>query len=199
MNSFKSDSAVYQRKNKYETDTRFFKNNLQSAVNPENIKKEKEFIVEHRDFPTLAVKQDGTLISKSTQAISFVDMMKESMNAENNPSVLEEIVDPGWVSISRNKETSQIVWKWGDKTEYIKQLEKKEQLNNNLSYCMHKTINKMHEDYIKYEELYDEIYGDGAYSHTYRYGGQYDSATDDENGNDETHADHSIDYDDDYY
>uniref|UniRef100_A0A6C0E5R4 Uncharacterized protein n=1 Tax=viral metagenome TaxID=1070528 RepID=A0A6C0E5R4_9ZZZZ len=199
MNTFKFDNAEYKKKNKYETDTRFFKNNLQSAVNPENIKKEKDFTVEQKDFPRLAVNQGESSMPTSTPTVSFVDMMKESINAENNPSVLKETVNPGWVSISRNKETSQIEWKWGDKTEYMKQLEKKEQLNNNLSYCMHKTIHKMHEDYIKYEELYDEIYGDGAYSHTYRYSVQYDSVTDDESGNDETPGDYSVEYDDDYY
>ena len=199
MNPFKADNSGYQINNRREADNRFFKN-TKPMIHPEKETK-KEFIEQQNDFPTLEFHNEmsGSSCSTLKPAISFVDMMKECMNAENNPSILEEIVDPGWVSIKQNNETSQIEWKWGAKTKYMKQLDRKEQLKDNLSYCMHKTVIKLHHQYIRYEELYDEIYGEGSYDHLYRYGTSYDSATDDETDNDEKPYDSHIDNEDDYY
>ena len=200
MNPFKSDNSGYQRNNKYESDSRFFKNKKQS-VESKPTKKEKEFTVEQNEFPILAVQtepSDSLTTSMLKSSMSFVDMMKESMNADNNTSILEEVVDPGWVSIKRNKETSQIEWKWGSKTEYGQRLDRKEQLQDDLNYSMHKAISKIHGQQIRYEELYDEIYGEGAYNHIYRYGTQDDSTTDDETDNDDHPYDYHVD-EDDYY
>lgn len=199
MNPFKSDHSGYQRNNRDDSDNRFFKNKKQT-VESKPTKKEKEFTVEQNDFPTLQTEQtNSSTLSTLKQSISFVDMMKESMNPENGAAVLEELVDPGWVSIKRNKGTSQIEWKWGAKTEYAKRLDRTEQLQDDLNYSMRKAITKLHYQHMRYEDLYDDIYGEGAYDHIYRYGTQDDnSATDDETDNDEKSYEYPLD-DDDYY
>lgn len=197
MNPFKSDHSGYQRNNRNDSDNRFFKNKPKQPVHFEPIKK--DFTVKQNDFPTLQNESTNSSSSSTLkQTISFVDMMKESMNPENHATVLEEPVGPGWVSIKRNKETSQIDWKWGPKTEYGKRMDRNDQLQDDLNYSMRKAIAKLHYQHVRYEELYNDIYGEGAYDHIYRYGTQDDSTTDDETDNDEKTYEHYLD-EDDYY
>jgi hypothetical protein len=51
---------------------------------------------------------------------------------------------------------------------------------------MYKAIGKIQDLHIRYEDLYDQTYGDGAYNYLYRYGIQYDSASDEESDIDDS-------------
>jgi len=173
MNAFKPNNSGYKKDQ--DPDNRFFKNKNQ-------IPEKKEFTVKENEFPDLTVHKAVT--STLNPSISFLDMMKESMNVED--TILEEPLDPGWVSIKRNKDTNKIEWKSGSKTESMKRIEYKESLNDNLNYSMHKAINTINDNNIWYEDVYDEIYGEGAYSILYRYDIQYSESDDeDKMSNDE--------------
>jgi hypothetical protein len=121
-------------------------------------------------------------IKQSKLNVNFKDIVNTRIEEE---IIIEtDIVNPGWVQISKSKTSNELIWKYGPSTEYTIKLKKQEELENDLNYCMNKAIETMKERWDKYEQEYDEINGEGAYDEKFRsspvYGPEYDTETDDE-------------------
>jgi len=121
-------------------------------------------------------------IKQSKLYVNFKDIVNTRIQEE---IIIEtDIVNPGWVKISKSKTSNELIWKYGPSTEYTIKVKKQEELENNINYCMNKAIETMKERWDKYEKEYDEINGEGAYAEKFRsspvYGPEYDTESDDE-------------------
>jgi len=132
------------------------------------------------------------LVSTNTESANITQQSKPYVNFKDivNTRIEEEfanennIINPGWVQMSKSKTSNEIIWKYGPPTEYTFKLKKQEKQQNNINYCMNKAIETMKVNWDKYEQEYDEIYGEGAYDEKYSlspvYGPEYDTESDDE-------------------
>jgi hypothetical protein len=137
-------------------------------------------------FPDLIpIKNEPSpAIQQSKQYINFKDIVNTKIQEE----IIDEtkIINRGWVRISKSKINNEIIWKYGPPTEFEIKLQKQEELENNINYCMNKAIETIQEQWNKYKEEYDELNGEDSYDEKYSlppvYGPEYENedAVDDE-------------------
>ena len=130
----------------------------------------------NENFPELISEKIDT-IQQSKTLINFKDVLNTQIKQE----IIDEkdIINPGWVQITKSKINNKIILKHGIPTEYGVQLKKQEELENDLNYNMNRGIEKMKYRWEKYKSDYDNMNGEGAYDEKYTlppvYGSEYDT------------------------
>jgi hypothetical protein len=160
--------------------------------NKSNIKANKQFNILDEEFPVLNFKKDNSIQDNNT---SYRDMaatkeLDNSVSFENN-------IEPGHIEISGGPD-NKIYLKCGPLTPYQIHINKinlkKELLSQDSNYCMNQSIIFMRNNWDKFRDDYDSVYGKGAYEQTFVYKSEFDS--DDENENDSSsEIDSEIDFD----
>lgn len=198
-NSFLQDNKkfTHKKENKYYQN---FKNDIKYDKNYNDNKN--DFNINVEDFPVLCNVDDKQI---------FISPQKTFTDAVNTINIIEDNnedkIKPGWVVISKNKETNKQEFIYGETTPYQVKLQERE---NNMTYiinCIHIELNRL---WNKNVQTYDSINGEGTYEETFYLPPVYDDFEDyneNEFDEDEFDIDNSdpdrdmsdIDYNSDYY
>ena len=162
--------------------------NRDSYDNPEksrfsNHPKSKQFNILDEDFPILNLKNDTHVHNNDTKYrdIAATKELSDSDDPQNN-------IEPGFIEISSLsiRQPAKISVKYGPLTSYQFNLNKlnlkRELLSQDSNYCMNQSIIFMRNNWDKYRNDYDSVYGDGAYENMFVY--KSDFEFDNENDND---------------
>jgi hypothetical protein len=139
-------------------------------------------------FPDLVPTKNETvnITQQPKSSLNFKDIVNTKIIPETLPEE-DEIINPGWVKISKSKTSNELIWKYGPSTEYEKKINKQEELENDINYCMNRSIETMKYRWAKYKEEYDELNGEGAYDEKFTlspvYGSEYDTEDEEEYDN----------------
>jgi len=150
------------------------------------------------DFPdlkmTVSLKQPDKNDDESQN--KWNNIVKKEVKIE----VLEEteqkrIVNPGWVSIAKNKNTGKTEVIYGPLTEAQKQYEYIRYLEqHDLKYNMFKAVERMTTRWEEYRAQFDERNGQGAYKEKYGFAPDYYYNYDDDDDGDDDGDDSDYDY-----
>jgi hypothetical protein len=193
INSFLQDNKSHDKYNKKQD--KYFK---KETINDTK----KDFNIENEDFPLLSEThvKETTIIPEKT----FTDVVNTINIIEDDNS---DKIKPGWIIISKNKETNTQEFHYGETTSYQLKLQERE---NDISYMMSCIESELNRLWNKNIAIYDSINGEGSYEERFYLPPVYDDFEDyfDENEVDEEDFDiysdadkymSDIDYNSDYY
>ena len=123
----------------------------------EKKRKEREEALSDSNFPELNVIK--VHVVKEKKGKSFSDKVKEEQKVEIIETPVEEYIQPGYVVISRDKNTNKIIYKYG------------EQMENSYEedYSPNKVFECLVELYEKRKENYIELWGEDEYEKQFRF------------------------------
>ena len=139
-------------------------------------------------------------IISNNRNTTHLDDTKNFIGAFNR-TIIEnksEIIEPGWIQISKNKETGAIEKKYGKKIEEQKNTSTDIALESDINNQMTNIINKMQYNWSRYIQQYDEINGEGEYDLRFHYEPDY-NILDEEDEEEEEYLDSYSDYEDEYF
>jgi hypothetical protein len=150
------------------------------------------------EFPTFSksivkTKEPTEVKLSYNKAITTAEKIKEERTKEAKEREAKEkkiVVKPGWVCFYKNRKTGKMVRIHGPKTEYEKQHERQEILNNNLNYQMSEAITRLTERWENEKEAFDEYHWPGAFEEKYGYEPTYDEDDEEYNSDDEDDSDY---------
>lgn len=203
INTFLQDNnkkkANYDKK-----EDKYYKNIRNDIKNDMKKDIKNEFSINIEDFPVLSetnVKEDLIMApeKKFTDVLNTINIIQDDNQDE---------IKPGWVVISKNKETNTQEFIYGEMTPYQSKIQERE---NDISYIMNSIDIELNRLWNKNIALYDSINGEGSYEERFYLPPVYDDFEDyfDENEIDEDDMDiynsdldrynSDIDYNSDYY
>jgi hypothetical protein len=124
-----------------------FKNDKENKIKEE----QKKLIMNDNNFPTLTNEKINEKISET---LNFIDKVKTVINCDEEVSMNEEYVPPGYLFMKRDKNTNKIIRKYGEMSIYK---EENEIINPN------KIIDKLVYLYEKRKEEYINLWGEEEY------------------------------------
>ena len=115
-------------------------------------------------FPDLSVNKVGSTVSNNNSK-KYADITA-TVNEEKKE--YKNHVLPGWTQYSKsNKKTIFFDVTYGEKTKSQIQQEKEEALLNNPIYIHNKIMSTLANNWNKYKQQYDNLYGEGSYDLMY--------------------------------
>jgi hypothetical protein len=191
-NSFKQNKDNFNKNNTNRDSYSNQEKSRFSDYSKSNIKATKQFNILDEEFPVLNFKKDNSIEDNNTsyRDIAATKELDNSVSFENN-------IEPGHIEIS-GLPGNKISLKYGPLTPYQIHINKinfkKELLSQDSNYCMNQSIIFMRNNWDKFRDDYDSVYGKGAYEETFVYKSEFDS--DDENENDSSsEIDSEIEFD----
>jgi hypothetical protein len=200
-NTFLVDKEKKIRKNSNNYEGKSYTNHNYNKYAKNDVIKEVNFDMNIEEFPELiSQKKDEPIILANEK--KFSDIVKTINIIEENNN---NIIRPGWIIITKNKESRNTEVTNGEMTEF----QKKQELSQNMSYIMRQIDIALNEIWDRNVATYDKINGEGAYEETFYLPPVYDDFEDygeedeiDENNNNDFYNDENIsdiDYHSDYY
>jgi len=191
-NSFKQNKDFAKKNNSNRDSYSSQEKSRFSGYSKSNLKATKQFNILDEEFPVLNCKKDNLLPNNDT---SYRDMAATKQLDDSDS--LENNIEPGHIEISGGP-GGKISLKYGPLTPYQIHINKinlkKEFLTQDANYCMNQSIIFMKNNWEKFRDDYDSVYGLGAYEDNFVYKSELDS--DDENENDSSsEIDSEIDFD----
>jgi len=163
MSYFKSRTS--ETSNINNTNTNNFRNAFISATKPTIT----DFDLSKEAFPDLlgskTNNQNKTTVLNYTNVASKLDS-----NIESNKNVVkktEEVVPPGWVHYTINKNTGKTTVSHGKKSNYDLVKEKRMLIESDPYFAWMMTLKELSSNWNKYKVTYDKIHGQGAYEEMY--------------------------------
>jgi len=143
------------------------------------------FNMEEHLFPNLSNN-----LSSQPQLTVTNETFKDIVNTVKQTSVDEQtIIKPGWVEVTGVKGKTCYNYRYGEKTEYQKNIEEWEEIETNPNYIMNTAINNIMKQRERHITEYNSIHGDGEYENKYImspcYGSEYDTDEGPDDGEDD--------------
>lgn len=123
-------------------------------------------------FPDLSTNTSQV----ETSSLKFKDILTA---VDTNLPKTKYIPD-GWVGISKNKTSNELVYTYGKPIEKWKKFCKEKEDETDLNILMSDAIDVMQKNWDRYEQYYDNIHGEGSYDEQFRLPPVYDLTEDEE-------------------
>lgn len=201
-NTFLVDKEKPIRKNINNYGAKSNNNRNYNKYEKNEVVKQTNFDMNIEEFPELVSQKNDESIILSNEK-KFSDIVKTINTIEEDNS---DIIRPGWITITKNKENGKIEVINGEITEFQR---KQEELSQNMSHIMRQIDIALNEIWDRNIAVYDAINGEGAYEERFYLPPVYDDFEDygeddemDESNNNEFYNDEyisDIDYNSDYY
>lgn len=162
MSYFKSRTS--ETSNTNNTNTNNFRNTfLSSSTKPIT-----EFDLSKQAFPDLIGVNKSTNQNK-TNVLNYtnVALKLETNNELNVVKKADEVVPPGWVKYTVNKNTGRTIVSHGKKNNYDLVKEKRLLIESDSYFTWMMTLKELSVNWNKYKVTYDKIHGKGAYDEMY--------------------------------
>jgi hypothetical protein len=152
------------------TNTNNFRNTFISSTKPIT-----EFNLSNEAFPDLLVSNNkkpqvaNANATSSKNVLNYTNMALK-LDAKNESNVVkkaEEVVPPGWVQYTVNKNTGKITVSHSKKTNYELVKEKRLLIESDPYFAWMMTLKELSINWNKYKVIYDKIHGQGAYEEMY--------------------------------
>lgn len=204
INTFIQDNKKNDNYKRAPKNNQRFKNYVSDIKNDNhNDNNKKDFAIDIEDFPVLGnadIKETNVTTEKT-----FTDVLNTIKISEDDN---QDKIKPGWVVISKNKETNANEFLYGEMTPYQIKVQEYENDISHMMSCIEFELNRI---WNKNKDIYDSINGEGSYEEKFYLPPVYDDFEDyyDENELDENDVDYynsdfdrdmsDIDYNSDYY
>jgi hypothetical protein len=126
----------------------------------ERKKKETEEALSDKNFPELFVINKVDIV-KGIKSKSFLDKVKEEKKVEIIETPIKEYIQPGYVVISRDKNTNKIIYKYGEQIE--------NSYDEEEEYSPNKVLDSLVELYERRKEEYIKLWGEDEYEKQFRF------------------------------
>lgn len=191
MNINKNNSNQFKNERKYKSTYDNSKNHNSSQSN--FFKQKNTYSFTEEQFPAFSVNNIKT---------NHLDVTKNFMGAVNT-TIIEnkpEIIEPGWLQITKNNDTGQIEKKYGKCIGCKQNASYNIEHETNLNSQMLTIIDKMVYNWSRYMQQYDEINGEGAYDTRFYYEiSDTDLDEEEEDLDSYTEYEYEYEYEDEYY
>jgi len=168
MSYFKSRTSETSNTN---TKTNNFQNTFISSTKPQIVK---DFDLNKEAFPDLlgsnnskTNKSASKSASKPVLNYTNVALKLEAKDEEKVVEVIEEVVPPGWVQYTVNKNTGKTSVIHSKKSNYDLVKEKRLLIESDPYFAWMMTLKELSANWNKYKLIYDKIHGSGAYEEMY--------------------------------
>ena len=168
MSYFKSRTSETSNTN---TKTNNFQNTFISSTKPQIVK---DFDLNKEAFPDLlgsnnskTNKSASKSASKPVLNYTNVALKLEAKDEEKVVEVIEEVVPPGWVQYTVNKNTGKTSVIHSKKSNYDLVKEKRLLIESDPYFAWMMTLKELSANWNKYKVTYDKIHGQGAYEEMY--------------------------------
>jgi len=163
-----------------------FRSNRQPVIVEKNVP---IFNIDQHLFPTL-----GNNLASKQQTDTVKDFKSIVNTVIEKPLDQENSIKPGWVEVTGVKGKTAYKYRYGEKTEYQKKMEERDEIEATPNYIMNAAINSIAKQRERHITEYNDIHGNGEYEDKYImspcYGSEYDTDEDADDGEN----DHEEDY-----
>jgi hypothetical protein len=166
MSYFKSRTSETSNTN---TNINNFRNTFISSTKPQI---DKDFDLTKEAFPDLlgSKKQNTSKPKINAPVLNYTNVAlkleaKDEKKVEEN--IVKDLVPPGWVQYTVNKNTGKTSIAHGKKSNYDLDKEKRMLIESDPYFTWMMTLKELSSNWNKYKAIYDKIHGPGAYEEMY--------------------------------
>jgi hypothetical protein len=146
-------------------------NNFRNSFLPSSSSKPtpntKDFDLNKEAFPDLLASKSNKSASKPVLNYTNVALKLEQKDEEKVEKKVDEVVPPGWVQYTINKNSGKTSVLHGKKSNYDLIKEKRLLIESDPYFEWMMTLKELSANWNKYKVIYDKIHGPGAYEEMY--------------------------------